>query len=49
VRESEEDVDGKWFDLQYEKVPHFCFDCGCLVHPEDKCLAEEEGSNQWGE
>jgi hypothetical protein len=21
-----------WFDLKYEKVPHFCFDCGCLVH-----------------
>jgi hypothetical protein len=44
---------GKWFDLQYEKIPHFCFDCGCLVHGEEGCLAtdkvKEDDSKQWGE
>jgi hypothetical protein len=40
---------GKWFDLKYEKIPHFCFDCGCLVHMDDKCQAEEEAGQQWGE
>jgi hypothetical protein len=37
VRENEDDKEGTWFDLKYEKVPHFCFDCGCLVHPADVC------------
>ena len=32
VRTSDEDEEGKWFDLKYEKIPHFCFDCGSLVH-----------------
>jgi hypothetical protein len=38
LRSSDEDVEGSWFDLQYEKIPHFCFDCGCLVHPDEGCL-----------
>jgi hypothetical protein len=38
-----------WFDLKYEKVPHFCFDCGRLVHPEGICQAEKEEVQQWGE
>jgi hypothetical protein len=42
VKESEDDVDGRWFDLKYEKVPHFCFDCGRLVHVEDRCPVEKE-------
>ncbi|KAK1666142.1 hypothetical protein QYE76_054301 [Lolium multiflorum] len=51
VRRSEEDVEGSWFDLKYEKVPHFCFDCGCVVHPMEGCSAakEEDGMQQWGE
>ncbi|KAK1626466.1 hypothetical protein QYE76_000781 [Lolium multiflorum] len=42
IRESEDDVEGKWFDIKYEKIPHFCFDCGCLIHLEGKCLAERD-------
>jgi hypothetical protein len=50
VRESKENVEGTWFDLKYEKIPHFCFDCGCLVHAEDVCPAErDEEKQQWGE
>jgi hypothetical protein len=49
IRDSDEDVEGTWFDLKYEKVPHFCFSCGCVVHPENKCLGEDEEEKQWGE
>jgi hypothetical protein len=49
MRESEDDVEGMWFDIKYEKIPHFCFDCGCLIHPEGKCLAERDEVKQWGE
>jgi hypothetical protein len=48
VRESEKEK-GRWFDLKYEKVPHFCFDCGRLVHSEGRCSAEGEKVKQWGE
>ncbi|KAK1631980.1 hypothetical protein QYE76_006295 [Lolium multiflorum] len=44
VRENEDDKEGTWFDLKYEKVPHFCFDCGCLVHPADVLSASSYGS-----
>jgi hypothetical protein len=49
LKESEDDVEGKWFDLKYEKIPHFCFDCGMLFHTADGCKAEEEEVQQWGE
>jgi hypothetical protein len=49
LRESEEEVEGKWFELKYEKIPHFCFECGRLVHTEDGCQAEKEEVPQWGE
>ncbi|KAK1692965.1 hypothetical protein QYE76_009662 [Lolium multiflorum] len=49
VKESEKEVEGIWYDLKYEKIPHFCFDCGCLVHPEDCCPAEKQEVKQWGE
>jgi hypothetical protein len=32
LKDSEDEEEGWWFDLKYEKVPHFFFDCGCLVH-----------------
>jgi hypothetical protein len=48
LRQSEDDVEGTWFYLQYEKIPHFCFDCGCLVHADDKCQAEGGEVKQWG-
>jgi hypothetical protein len=44
MKENEEDEEGTWFDLKYERIPHFCFDCGCIVHPEEGCAAEE---SQW--
>jgi hypothetical protein len=46
VKGSETDVEGTWFDLKYEKVPHFCFDCGRLMHPDDVCPAESEEVKQ---
>nr|XP_051211969.1 uncharacterized protein LOC127329500 [Lolium perenne] len=49
LRNSDEDVDGSWFDLKYEKIPHFCFDCGCLVHSEDGCQGQVGDVKQWGE
>ncbi|KAK1617511.1 hypothetical protein QYE76_023028 [Lolium multiflorum] len=50
IKESEAAVEGTWFDIKYERIPHFCFDCGCLVHPDEVCQAEkEELKQQWGE
>jgi hypothetical protein len=53
LKNSDEEEEGKWFDLKYERVPHFCFDCGCLVHPSSGCGAENAGDaagvQQWGE
>jgi hypothetical protein len=37
LKESDEDEDSKWFDRKYKKIPHFCFDCGCLIHQTGKC------------
>jgi hypothetical protein len=49
IKESDEDGEGRWFDIQYEKVPHFCFDCGRVVHGSDGCSADKEATKQWGE
>jgi hypothetical protein len=49
IKESSDDETGRWFDIKYEKIPHFCFDCGRLVHPENFCSAEKGGVKQWGE
>jgi hypothetical protein len=49
LKESEEEVEGKWFDIKYERVPHFCFDWGCLVHPESGCTTERGDAKQWGD
>jgi hypothetical protein len=49
LKESEEESEGKWFDIKYERIPHFCFDCGRLVHSVEGCLAEKEDVKQWGE
>jgi hypothetical protein len=43
------DKEQTWFDLKYEKVPHFCFDYGCLVHGAEGYRAEKEDIPQWGE
>jgi hypothetical protein len=49
LKNSEEDKEATWFDLKYEKVPHFCFDCGRLIHRSGHCQAEKEEVQQWGE
>jgi hypothetical protein len=49
LKSSTEDEDSNWFDLKYEKVPHFCFDCGRLVHSDEGCSAEKADVQQWGE
>jgi hypothetical protein len=49
LRASPEAMEGRWFDIKYEKIPHFCFDCGMLVHSAKECEAEKEEVQQWGE
>jgi hypothetical protein len=49
LKESNDESEGRWFDIKYERVPHFCFDCGRLVHPEGRCSAEKAETKQWRE
>jgi hypothetical protein len=49
IKESDDDGDGRWFDIQYEKIPHFCFDCGRVVHGSEGCSVDKEAPKQWGE
>lgn len=44
-----------WVNFQYEKLPLFCFLCGCIFHGPRGCLAKRggrvtptEGEKQWG-
>lgn len=37
LKTSRDDKLGTWFDFHYEKVPHFCFECGRLVHVNGQC------------
>ncbi|XP_042962419.1 uncharacterized protein LOC122296681 [Carya illinoinensis] len=46
-------VKGKemWIPFSYEKLPRFCFSCGCIVHREECCsniYGKEEGEEQYG-
>lgn len=43
-----DDKKGTWYDFSYEKVPHFCFECGRLVHVEGVCVPPVDSSQQWG-
>jgi hypothetical protein len=49
MKEREDDKEGTWFEIKYERIPHFCFECGCIVHPEDGCAVEKSEIKQWGE
>jgi hypothetical protein len=53
LKDSDEEKESRWFDLNYEKIPHFCFECGCLLHKDNVCSAEgreeDGGMQQWGE
>lgn len=48
LRSSLEDEEGTWYDFHYEKIPHFCFECGRLVHPRGICEPPVDSSSQWG-
>jgi hypothetical protein len=49
LKEKDDDAECRWFDIKYEKIPHFCFECGRLVHPEEGCTMENMEVAQWGE
>ncbi|KAE8802543.1 hypothetical protein D1007_21731 [Hordeum vulgare] len=49
LKESKEDEEGTWFNFSYEKIPHFCFECGRLVHAEGRCDPPVDKAAQWGE
>lgn len=29
--------DAEWFDVQYEKLPYYCLNCGVMGHSELQC------------
>ena len=37
LKESVEYKVGTWFDFHYEKILHFCFECGRPVHVDGRC------------
>ncbi|KAK1695860.1 hypothetical protein QYE76_012557 [Lolium multiflorum] len=47
MKDYDDEVEGKWFDIKYEKIPYLCFDCGCLVHPAEGCQAKKDEVKQW--
>jgi hypothetical protein len=49
LKKDEDDLEKTWFDFKYEKIPHFCFECGRLVHGEGGCTPAVEPDQQWGE
>ena len=49
LKESVEDKVGTWFDFHYEKIPHFCFECGRLVHVNGVGEPPMDKEAQWGE
>ncbi|KAE8773928.1 hypothetical protein D1007_53794 [Hordeum vulgare] len=48
LKSSREEKSKLWFDFHYEKVPHFCFECGRLVHVKGVCEPPVDSSSQWG-
>ncbi|KAE8800843.1 hypothetical protein D1007_23552 [Hordeum vulgare] len=48
LKSSREGKSKLWFDFHYEKVPHFCFECGRLVHVNGVCAPPVDPSSQWG-
>lgn len=37
-----------WIPIKYEKLPHFYFRCGCMVHNESGCKGKVESEAQSG-
>ncbi|KAE8766525.1 hypothetical protein D1007_62241 [Hordeum vulgare] len=48
LKSSPDDKDRTWYDFSYEKIPHFFFECGRLVHVEGACDPPIDSSQQWG-
>lgn len=48
LKTSLEDKVGTWYDFLYEKVPHFCFQCGRLVHVDGICEPPVDSGSQCG-
>ncbi|KAE8792849.1 hypothetical protein D1007_32632 [Hordeum vulgare] len=48
LKSSPEDKSGMWYGFSYEKVPHFCFECGRLVHVDGVCVPPVDSTRQWG-
>ncbi|KAE8818755.1 hypothetical protein D1007_03353 [Hordeum vulgare] len=48
LKTSLEDKVGTWYDFLYEKVPHFFFQCGRLVHMDCICEPPVDSGAQWG-
>jgi hypothetical protein len=46
LKTSLEDKIGTWFDFHYQKVPHFCFECGRLVHEGGLCDPPIDSTSQ---
>jgi hypothetical protein len=36
----------RWFHIQYEKLPFYCFECGIMGHSEVECLHPVERDEQ---
>ncbi|XP_042983285.1 uncharacterized protein LOC122312689 [Carya illinoinensis] len=37
-----------WIPIRYEKLPIFCFSCGCIVHDKGGCANKGGGADQYG-
>ncbi|KAF5472196.1 hypothetical protein F2P56_004583 [Juglans regia] len=37
-----------WIPVKYEKLPHFCFRCGCIIHDEVGCRGKDGEEIQFG-
>ncbi|XP_035551145.1 uncharacterized protein LOC118349709 [Juglans regia] len=37
-----------WIPIRYEKLPRFCFSCGCLIHEKGGCENKNVGTEQYG-
>ena len=48
LKNSQEDKVSTWYDFHYEKIPHFCFECGRLVHENGRCVPPVDKEAQWG-
>ncbi|XP_020180862.1 uncharacterized protein [Aegilops tauschii subsp. strangulata] len=48
LKKKKDDKEKTWFDFYYEKIPHFCFDCGRLVHVGGECEPPVDSTLQWG-